>query len=100
MSTRAWAIVMALMLGGCAFGNESNYQNATPTLQIATTNEIALGVHDQRPNVVSGRNSLTYTGVTRSRAGIPYGVHTKSGRPLADDFSTAIANGLAEKQIR
>ena len=94
------AAFVALLLNACAFGNSSDYQSAKPALQVTTTKEIALGTHDQRPEVLSGNRSLTFTGNMRSQADVPWGVHTKSGRPLADDFSTAIASGLVEKNIQ
>jgi len=88
------------MLGACAFGNTTDYQNQTPVLAATTGNPVAVAAYDQRPYVLSGKNSATYTGVTRAAIGVPYGVHTTSGRPLADDFSAAIANGLSAKGIQ
>lgn len=100
MLRTVWVVALAAMLGACAAGQESDYQSAKPTLQVSTNNEIALGTQDQRPYVLSGNRSLTFTGNMRSRAGVPWGIHTKSGRPLADDFSTAIASALVDKGIR
>lgn len=93
-------VAAALVLGACTFGNQTDYQNQTPVFQAATGNAVALATHDQRPYVLSGKNSATYTGVTRSVLGVPYGVHTQSGQPLADDFSTSIASGLVERNIQ
>lgn len=95
-----WAVSLALMLGACAFGNTTDYQNQTPVLAATTGNAVALATHDQRPYVLSGKNSATYTGVTRAVVGVPYGVHTGSGQPLANDFSASIANGLSAKGIQ
>ena len=89
-----------MMLGACAFGNESDYRAAKPSLQIATTQEIAIGTQDRRPQVVSGSYSATYTGEARSQANIPFGVHTESGRPLAEDVNLAVANALTAKNVR
>ena len=100
MLRAVWVVAGAMALGACAFGNESDYQSAKPALQVTTTKEIALGTHDQRPEVLLGNRSDTFTSNTRSQAGVPWGVHTKSGRPLADDFSTAIASGLVERKIQ
>ncbi|MGE0093100.1 MAG: hypothetical protein AB7M05_14005 [Alphaproteobacteria bacterium] len=94
------ALLGALMVGGCAFGNESDFLAAKPDLQIATAQEIAIGTQDRRPKVVSGSYSLTYTGETRGQANIPFGVHTESGRPLAEDVNLAVANALTAKNIQ
>jgi hypothetical protein len=100
MLKAAWVVGLALMLGACAFGNTTDYQNQTPVFAAATGNAVAVATHDQRPYVLSGSNSATYTGVTRSIVAIPYGVHTSSGQPLANDFTNAIANGLSAKGIQ
>ena len=100
MLKAVWAAGLALMLGACAFGNTTDYQNQTPVLAATTGNPVAVAAYDQRPYVLSGKNSATYTGVTRAAIGVPYGVHTTSGKPLADDFSTAVANGLSAKGIQ
>ena len=100
MLKAVWTAAMALVLGACAFGNTTDYQNQTPVLAANTGNGVAVAAYDQRPYVLSGKNSATYTGVTRAAIGVPYGVHTTSGKPLADDFSAAIANGLSAKGIQ
>ncbi|MGE0093099.1 MAG: hypothetical protein AB7M05_14000 [Alphaproteobacteria bacterium] len=100
MLKAAWIVGLTLMLGACAFGNTTDYQNQTPVFAATTGNPVAVAAYDQRPYVLSGKNSATYTGVTRAVVGVPYGVHTSSGRPLADDFSAAIANGLSAKGIQ
>ena len=95
-----WVIVAAMALEACAFGNESDFRAAKPSLQIATTQEIAIGTQDRRPKVVSGSYSVTYTGEARSQANIPFGLHTESGRPLAEDVNLAVASALTAKNIR
>ncbi|MHB1217730.1 MAG: hypothetical protein ACYC1L_05985 [Alphaproteobacteria bacterium] len=94
------ALLGALLVGACAFGNESDFRAAKPNLQIATTQEIAIGTQDRRPQVVSGSYSATYTGEARSQANIPFGVHTESVRPLAEDINLAVANALTAQDIR
>jgi len=100
MIRQGLALLGALMVGACAFGNSSDFRAAAPSLQIASDQEIAVGTQDQRPQVVSGSYSLTYTGESRSQANVPFGVHTESGRPLAEDVNLAVANALTAKNIR
>jgi len=69
-------------------------------LAARTDKAVAVGVDDKRPNVVSGDNTPEWVGVVRSGVGIPYGVHTTSGKPLAVDFAVAIVNGLAANGIK
>lgn len=49
--------------------------------------------------MVDGSRSDTFTGNTYSQAGVPWGVRTKSGPPLAEDFSTAVADAFRAKNV-
>lgn len=60
MIRQSLMLLGALLVGACAFGNESDFRAAKPSLQIATIQEIAIGTQDRRPQVVSGSYSVTY----------------------------------------
>jgi hypothetical protein len=82
-------IVAALSLGACSL------DHSTLTTDIRTkTPQIALGVHDQRPYVVSGNKPPTFIGFTRGGYNNPFDMATKSGAPLADDMAKALAASL------
>ena len=101
MMTRIAAVLaLTLLLGACAFGNRYDYAAQVPNLEIATEDRVAVGVVDQRPYVVSGRNTPEWVGLQRSGFGIPYGVHTKSDKPLAHDLTDTIAAALTEKGVQ
>lgn len=101
MKTRISVVLaLALLLGACAVGNKYDYASQTPNLEIATEDQVAVGVVDQRPYVVSGRNTPEWVGLQRSGVGIPYGVHTKSDKPLAHDMTDAITGALTAKGVQ
>jgi hypothetical protein len=96
----AFSMLMALMISACAFGNKIDYQSQPPNLDATTDKQVALGVQEQRPYVLDGDKTPQFVGLLRAAAGIPYGVHTQSGRPLADEFATAISAGLEARKIQ
>jgi hypothetical protein len=59
--------------------------------------QLAVGVVDHRPYVLSGDKAPTFVGLQRSGVGIPYNVNTQSGKPLATDFSGAMSKALTDK---
>lgn len=95
-----FSMAMALMISACAFGNKIDYQSQAPNLDATTDKQVALGVQEQRPYVLDGDKTPQFVGLLRSMGGIPYGVHTQSGRPLADEFATAISSGLEARKVR
>ncbi len=95
-----FSTAMALMVSACVVGQKYDFQNQTLNLDAATEKQVALGVQDQRPYVTSGDKSPEFVGLARAGVGIPYGIHTQSGRPLADDFATAISSALEAKKIK
>ncbi len=101
MMTRITAVLaLTFLLGACAVGNKYDYASQVPNLEIATEDQVAVGVVDQRPYVVSGRNTPEWVGLQRSGVGIPYGVHTKSDKPLAHDMTDAITGALTAKGVQ
>lgn len=93
-------LALTVLLGACAFGNKYDYTSQMPDLEIATEDKVAIGVMDQRDYVVSGRNTPEWVGLQRSGFGIPYGVHTKSDKPLAHDMTDIIIRALAAKGVQ
>lgn len=88
------ALVLAASLGACAFGNKATYDAMVPDIQTGADGPIAVGVWEQRPFVVDNDKTPEWTGLLRALNGIPYGVHTQSGRPLSDDFAIVVAAGI------
>jgi hypothetical protein len=70
---------------------------AQPVFDAAGNTTVAVTTHDQRPYVVSGQKRPEFIGLLRSAVGIPYNVATRSKKPLAEDFTQVISDGLRRK---
>jgi hypothetical protein len=93
-------IIICVTLNACAFGQKINYTGVSEFLVPGEMpKHVALAVSDRRPYIVSGDHSLQWVGYSRPPLGIPYGVHTKSGRPLSDDFADLLKATLATRGI-
>ena len=89
--------VFVLALDACAFGRKVDY-SAPMALNVPNgTQQIALAVLDHRPYVLSGDKGPPFVGTQRDGYGIPFNVNTKSGSPLAEDFSKSLAQSLTAK---
>jgi hypothetical protein len=88
------------LLTGCAFGQKISYTGASNfQAPEKTSKALGLAVSDKRPAIVSGDHSLQWVGYSRPPLGIPYGVHTESGRPLSDDLVSLLQSTLANQNI-
>ncbi len=77
-----------------AVGQNANYADAWPKIEYGSDVNIAVGVHDQRPYILNGEKSPTYTGTVRPFTGNPWNVNTKSDKPLADEIASAVVSGF------
>jgi hypothetical protein len=101
ISIRCFALsLLVSILTGCAFGQKISY-TGTSSFQIPenTSGTLGLAVSDKRPAVVAGDHSLQWVGYSRPPLGIPYGVHTESGRPLSDDLASLLQSTLANRNV-
>jgi hypothetical protein len=89
--------MILVVTAGCAVGRKVDYSSGTTLPMKEGSGQLAVGVVDHRPYVVSGDKGATFVGLQRSGVGIPYNVNTQSGRPLASDFSGAISKALTDK---
>ncbi len=88
------------LLTGCAFGQKISYTGTSDfRIPESTPKTIGLAVSDKRPAVVAGDHSLQWVGYSRPPLGIPYGVHTESGRPLSDDMAALIQSTLSKYSV-
>lgn len=92
--------LLASLLTGCAFGQKISYTGVSNfQAPEKTSKALGLAVSDKRPAIVSGDHSLQWVGYSRPPLGIPYGVHTESGRPLSDDLVSLLQSTLANQNI-
>jgi hypothetical protein len=97
-----WLAAIALCLpalAGCAIGRQHDYRVRLPP-PLEGSGRIAIAVHDQRPDVVSGSEAADYVGVSRSGYGIPFDVVTDSGLPLSEDWAAAVASAMRRGGFR
>jgi len=92
-------VLAAFAASGCAVGNKHGYTMG-PDLAVQGTRSVAVAAQDLRPYVVSGEKRPDFVGLQRGGFGNPFDVTTESGRPLADDFSTAIASSLSRRGFK
>ena len=97
------SLVLALITSvvtGCAFGQKISYTGISSfAVPEDAPKKVGLAVSDKRPDVVAGDHSLQWVGYSRPPLGIPYGVHTESGRPLSDDLASLLQSSLAVHRI-
>lgn len=93
------AIGLCFFLAGCAIGNTFDYRNAVPELAATTDKAVVVVTVDQRPYVLAGSNTPQWVGMFRGGFGNPFGAHTASGAPLAEDVAVALVAGLRAKGV-
>jgi hypothetical protein len=92
--------LVATVVTGCAFGQKISYTGISSFgVPENTPKKVGLAVSDKRPDVVADDHSLQWVGYSRPPLGIPYGVHTESGRPLSDDLASLLQRSLAVHNI-
>ena len=86
----------------CAMGQNVNYSSTVSALPAVPRNadRLRVGVLDARPEVVNGNHNERYVGATRSGFGIPYPTSTTSGKPLAQDFASVIADAFRHQDVK
>ena len=97
------AVLAALglfMISGCAVGNKYNYRDVVADISAPGSGAVGVAVHDQRDYVKSGEKPADFVGLQRGGFGNPFSVTTMSGRPLADDMTSVIAESLAKKGFK
>ena len=94
------ALLVAAVLGGCAFGRSYSYADTPIGMQgVSSGGSVAVAVQDERPYVLSGAKTDRFVGLMRGGFGNPFDVSTKSGGPLADELRDAIINALKARGI-
>ncbi|WP_303978745.1 hypothetical protein [Dongia mobilis] len=90
---------LGILLSGCVVGNKHQLADATPTFVAAGEYQLAVAVQDQRPFVLDGDKDPNFVGLQRGGFGNPFDVTTGSGKPLAEDFSAAVAKALGAQKF-
>jgi hypothetical protein len=77
-----------------------DYHNVIPKINYKGNKTISVIVNDQRPYVLSKQTGPEYVGIFRGGFGRAYDIGTSTRKPLADEFSQAIVNGLSAADIK
>jgi hypothetical protein len=95
------ALVFAFGASACVLSKQA-HDTASPRFEhaAASTTLIAVGVDDNRKEVVSGDKEASFVGFWRSGSGISHDVNTKSDAPFANDVATSLARGLQQAGYR
>ncbi len=86
------SLLLLTALSSCAFGRKINYQGVSTFTPPLVQGQSAIAVQDRRPYVLSNDKNPDWVGLSRALSGIPYGVHTQSGKPLSDDLGSLVVN--------
>ncbi|MEE9304116.1 MAG: hypothetical protein V3U84_10060 [Thiotrichaceae bacterium] len=88
--------VLCVFLAGCAISNTADYHHGKAILpeKFTGNSKLLVLVKDIRSYIASGDKASSFVGLQRSFYGIPYSVHTRSGKSLADDLSGLIARSI------
>jgi len=95
MGRRAFGLItVCVLLSSCAFGTKMSLQSTSVSVPSLGARSLQLVVIDERPEVLSGDKTPQWIGLQRAGFGIPYGVHTESGRPLAEELGNSLADSF------
>lgn len=93
------ATTFAILTSGCAIGVKHDYSYTDANWNVQTDKPVAVAVHDDRPYIADGDKTPDFVGLSRGGFGNPFDVVTASGKPVAEDMTTAIVNGLKASNI-
>ena len=92
-------VLLAAMLGGCAVGVTHQYESNAIEIKATEGAKFGIGVQDKRMYVLAKQKPESFVGLSRGGFGNTFDVHTRSGKPLADDFANSIKTALATKRV-
>lgn len=99
-SSLFFLMVAALMLASCGNLYRINYSNIKADLNYSGSRSVSIGVQDQRPYVLSGKNDPKYVGTMRGGYGNPFDLWTQSNLRLADEMAATVADSLRSKGFK
>ena len=91
-------LAAAIFFSGC--GLKHQYSEVVPDLHMTGSEQVVVGVVDNRPYVVSGNKGPSFVGLMRSGAGIPYDVHTSDKKAFAQEVAEATCRSLIRSGFR
>jgi hypothetical protein len=95
--SRVCLLLSVAALCACAVGNKHRYADVVADLPYTGSGKVAVATVDQRPYVLSGNKKPHFVGLSRGGYGNTFSITTVSGRPLADDMTSAVERSLAAR---
>ena len=76
-----------IIFSSCAVNRKMMFENKKVAIDNNFSKKITVVFQDSRKDVLAGKEKVTFCGHMNSSAQIEYNIQTKSGKPLADEFS-------------
>ena len=89
-------ITLSILFSSCAFNRTLSYRQIDSGVE-APKAAVVIAFHDQREQVLSGKEKKTFCGHVNSSAQISYNVQTEDGLPLSTEFAQALSNSMSQK---
>lgn len=87
-------LILSLVAGGCAVGNRYTYDTTVADTGLHGNGTVAVAVHDERPDVVSGKKTPQFVGFQRGGFGNTFDVTTGGDKPLSVDMTESLVASL------
>ncbi len=81
-----------IIFSSCAVNRKMMFENKKVAIDNNFSKKITVVFQDSRKDVLAGKEKVTFCGHMNSSAQIEYNIQTKSGKPLADEFSIFFSN--------
>lgn len=88
------------MITACSVGRKMSFENKNIATDYTNAKSMIVGFQDNRAYVLEGKQKPSFCGQMKSTVQIPYNVQTKSGKPLAVEFTNALVASLSKLGIK
>ncbi len=85
-------LLMVITFSSCAVNRKMMFENKKVPIETNFSKKINVVFQDNRKDVLSGKEKVTFCGHMNSSVQIQYNIQTKSGKPLADELSLFFTN--------
>jgi hypothetical protein len=93
-------LLILLILTGCAPGRKMSFDNKNIEPDYSTARSMIVGFQDNRTYVLERKQKPDFCGQYKSTMQIPYNIQTKSGKPLAEEFTNAVVSSLGKIGVK
>ncbi len=97
---RIISLFLLLLFTGCAIGRKMSFENKNVAPDYTKAKSMIVGFQDSRAYVLEGKQKPSFCGQLKTTVQIPYNMQTKSGKPLAVEFTNAVVASLSKLDIK